>query len=44
MRIAPVTRDTILRLAAATLIPLLPLMLTMMPLEELLRKLFGILF
>lgn len=44
MRIAPVSRDTILRLAAATLIPLLPLMLTMMPLEELLRKLFGILF
>jgi hypothetical protein len=44
MRIAPVTRDTILQLAAAILIPLIPLMLTMMPLEELLRKLFGILF
>jgi len=44
MRITPVTRDTILQLAAATLIPLLPLMLTMMPLEELLKKLFGILF
>jgi len=44
MRIAPVNRDTILRLAAATLAPLLPLALTMMPLEELLKKLFGILF
>jgi len=44
MRIVPVTRETILQLAAAILIPLLPLMLTMMPLEELLKKLFGILF
>jgi hypothetical protein len=44
MRIVPLTRDTILQLAAATLVPFLPLMLTMMPLEELLRRLFGILF
>ena len=44
MRIAPVTKDTILRLAAATVAPLVPLALTMMPLEELLKKLFGILF
>jgi hypothetical protein len=44
MRIVPVTRDTIVQLAAATLVPFLPLMLTMMPLEELLKKLFGILF
>jgi hypothetical protein len=44
MRIVPVTKDTILRLAAATLAPLVPLGLTMMPLEELLNKLFGILF
>ncbi len=44
MSIMPVTRDAILRLGAATLIPLVPLALTMMPLEELLKKLFGILF
>jgi len=44
MRLAPVTKDTILRLGAAVLAPLLPLALTMMPLEELLKKLLGILF
>ena len=44
MQIAPITRDALLRLAAATLAPIVPLLLTMMPLEELLKKLFGILF
>ena len=44
MRVAPFTKETILRLAAATLVPIVPLALTMMPLEELLKKLFGILF
>src|SRR5438552_7513641 len=44
MRAAPITRDAIVRLAAATLVPIVPLLLTMMPLEELLKKLFGILF
>jgi hypothetical protein len=44
MQIAPITRDALLRLVAATLVPVVPLLLTMMPLEELLRKLFGILF
>jgi hypothetical protein len=44
MRIAPITRDAIVGLAAATLVPIVPLLLTMMPLEELLKKLFGILF
>jgi AcrR family transcriptional regulator len=44
MRIAPITRDAILRLAAAALAPMVPLLLTMMPLEELLKMLFGILF
>jgi hypothetical protein len=29
---------------SATLVPIVPLLLTMMPLEELLKKLFGILF
>jgi hypothetical protein len=44
MRIAPITRDAILRLAAATLAPIAPLLLTMMPLEQMLKMLFGILF
>ena len=43
MRIAPVTKEAILQLVAATLAPIVPLALTMMPLEELLKKLFGIL-
>jgi hypothetical protein len=44
MRVAPVSRDMILLLAAAIVVPLVPLALTMMPLEELLKKLLGILF
>ena len=34
----------ILQLAASTVAPIVPLALTMMPLEELLKTLFGILF
>ena len=44
MHIAPVTRDALLRLVAATLAPVVPLALTMMSLEELLKRLFGMLF
>lgn len=44
MRIVPVTRDALLRLVAATVAPVLPLALTLMSLEELLKKLVGILF
>ena len=44
MRIAPITRDAIVRLAAATLIPIVPLLLTMMPLEALVKQLVSILF
>jgi hypothetical protein len=44
MRIAPVTKEAVLRLAVATLVPVVPLALTMMPLEELLKKLIGIVF
>ncbi len=43
MRLAPVTKEALLQLAAATLAPVVPLALTMMSLEELLKKLFGIL-
>jgi hypothetical protein len=44
MRIAPFAKETILQLAAAVVVPIVPLLLTLMPLEELLKKLFGILF
>ncbi|MBB5461051.1 hypothetical protein [Paraburkholderia sp. Cpub6] len=44
MRLAPITRDSVIRLAAAVLVPIVPLALTMMSLEELLKRLFGILF
>ena len=44
MQFAPVTKDAIIRLVAATLAPIAPLALTMMPLDELLKMLFGILF
>jgi hypothetical protein len=44
MRIAPISKEVVIRLAVATLVPTVPLLLTMMPLEELLKKLVGILF
>ncbi|QLG88403.1 hypothetical protein HQ393_09165 [Chitinibacter bivalviorum] len=44
MRIVPITKDAVLTLAAATLLPLVPLLLTMMPMEELLKRLLGMLF
>jgi hypothetical protein len=44
MRFAPVTKETVFRIVLATLAPIIPLALTMMPLEELLKTLFGVLF
>ena len=44
MRIVPVTRDALLRLVGATMAPIVPLALTMMSLEDLLKKLMGIFF
>jgi hypothetical protein len=43
VRTALMTKEVIFRLAIATLVPIMPLLLTMMPLEELLKKLVGIL-
>jgi hypothetical protein len=43
MRVAPVSRQDVARVVAATLAPVAPLALTMMPFEELLKVLFGIL-
>jgi hypothetical protein len=44
MRIAPVTRDTFIQLTVAVLAPVVPLLLTTMPLEALVNKLLGLLF
>lgn len=44
MRIAPMTKDAVLRLAVAVLLPILPLALTMMSLEDLLKRLLGLVF
>jgi hypothetical protein len=43
VRTAPITKEVVFRLSVATLAPIVPLLLTMMPLEELLKKLVGIL-
>jgi hypothetical protein len=44
MRVSPITRDALFGLMLATLAPVVPLMLTMMSLEELVKTLFGVLF
>ncbi len=44
MRWAPFSLTTVLHLAVTTLLPVLPLMLTMIPLEELLDRLLKIVF
>lgn len=43
MRLVPFSKDSVLLLVGATLLPILPLALTMMPLEDLLKKLLGVL-
>jgi hypothetical protein len=42
MRVAPITYQAVVQLVAATLVPIVPLSLTMIPLSELLKKLLGI--
>jgi len=44
MGVAPVARQDVIRIVAATLVPLAPLALTMMPLEQLIKMLLGIVF
>jgi hypothetical protein len=44
MQLAPIARDTVLRLVVATILPIVPLALTMMSFEELVKNLLGILF
>jgi hypothetical protein len=44
MRLVPFTTETLVLLLVTTLAPVLPLTLTMVPLDELLRRLLGVLF
>ena len=44
MHIVPFTKEAIIQLVVVTVAPLAPLVLTMMSLEEILKKLLGILF
>jgi hypothetical protein len=44
MRVVAVTQRAMLQLVVATLAPIVPLVLTLMPIDELLKKLLGILF
>lgn len=44
MRSSPFTKETILPITLATLAPIAPLALTLMPIEELLKNLLGVLF
>jgi hypothetical protein len=44
MRIIPITRDTVLQLVVMTLLPVAPLLLTMISVEELLGQIVRIAF
>jgi hypothetical protein len=44
MRVMPVTKEAVLYVAAGTLAPVVPLALTMLSLEDLLKTLLGPLF
>jgi hypothetical protein len=44
MRIIPVSRDTFVQLVVMTLLPVTPLLLTMISVEDLLGKLVGVVF
>jgi hypothetical protein len=44
MRLTPFTKEAVLMVVTATLAPVAPLLLTMMPWHELLKKLLGMLF
>jgi hypothetical protein len=44
MRFTPFTLQTVLQLAVTTLLPVVPLLLTMMPLEQLLTQLLKLVF
>jgi hypothetical protein len=43
MRLAPFTRQAVVQLVAFTIVPMTPLLLTIMPFEELMKRLLGML-
>jgi hypothetical protein len=44
MRPIPIDLDTLISLAGPAIAPMLPLLLTVFPLEEIARKIFSLLF
>ncbi|HKP62315.1 MAG TPA: hypothetical protein VJV78_36530 [Polyangiales bacterium] len=44
MRVAPITRNSVLEIGITTLLPVAPLLLTMVPIDQLLKMLLGLLF
>ncbi|HXY76705.1 MAG TPA: hypothetical protein VEH54_07330 [Steroidobacteraceae bacterium] len=44
MQLAPISKEALLQLAVPVVLPIAPLLLTIMPLEALLKKLAGVLF
>jgi hypothetical protein len=44
MRTVPITKEALFQLGMVTFVPMLPLLLTAMPFEELLKRLVGLLF
>jgi hypothetical protein len=44
IRLLPITRETLTRLLILVALPLLPLTLTMIPLDEIIRNLFKLAF
>jgi hypothetical protein len=42
MRMSPISLESVLQLVVATLVPAVPLLLTVFPLNELLKMLFGV--
>jgi hypothetical protein len=43
MHLAPISKETVIQLVVTTIVPIAPLVLTVIPLEDLLKKLFSIL-
>ena len=44
MRLVPFSKDTVLQLAIVTLVPVAPLLLTMISFEELMKRLLSVVF
>jgi hypothetical protein len=44
MRFLPISKQTLMQLAGWTLLPILPVLLTTMPLDDLLKRLFSLIF